>query len=203
LGPTRRGLAALGVACGLAGCSTDRLTEPTETATEQLLVSTAVDAAVARLTPTITPGTKVFVDAQYVDTAPADAALYTKYAVASVRDRLLHLGARLVDDRKAADMVAELRSGGQSIEHHGFLVGLPSVPVPVPLTGTVTTPKLALFESDRQTGIAKLALTAYDKDGRLAASTGPTYGESRTEDWTVLFFVSWNDQDILPDSAKR
>jgi hypothetical protein len=196
-------LAALGVACALAGCSTDRLTEPTETATEQLLVSTAVDAAVARLTPTITPGTKVFVDAQYVDTTPADAALYTKYAVASVRDRLLHLGARLVDDRKAADMVAELRSGGQSIDHHGFLVGLPSIPVPMPLTGTVTTPKLALFETDRQTGIAKLALTAYDKDGRLAAATGPTYGESQDAHWTVLMFVSWTDQDVRPNPPKK
>ena len=34
------------LALGLAGCSTDRLTEPLQTATEELLVSTAIDRAV-------------------------------------------------------------------------------------------------------------------------------------------------------------
>jgi len=188
---------------GLAGCSTVRLTEPGQTASEQLLISVAVDHAVGQLNPKIPAGTKVFVDAQYFDDAPGDAALYTKYAVASIRDRLLQQGARLVDDRKSADMVAELRTGGQSIDHDDFLIGLPAIPIPIPLTGTVTTPKVPLFESDRQTGIAKLAITAYGKDGALAASSGPVYGESDLTHKVVLLFISWTNQDLLPDALKK
>jgi hypothetical protein len=187
----------------LAGCTTVRLTEPGQTATEQLLISGAVDRAVAQINPAIPAGTKVFVDPQYFDTAPGDAALYAKYAIASVRDRLLRQGAHLIDDRKTADMVVELRTGAQSIDHHSFLIGIPSIPVPIPFAGAVTTPKIALFEKDRQTGIAKLALTAYGKDGALTASTGPNFGDSDQTQWTVLLFFSWTDQDLVPESLVK
>lgn len=189
---------ALAVILGLTGCTTARVTEPGQTATEQLLISVAIDHAVDQLNPTIPAGTKVFVDAQYVDNAPGDAALYTKYFVASVRDRLLRQGARLVEDRKTADMVAELRTGGQSIDHHSLLIGVPAVPIPIPLVGTLSTPRIAFYSNDRHTGIAKLAITAYDKDGALTASTGPTFGESNLTEWVVLFAISGTDEDLLP-----
>lgn len=196
-------MATLAAMLALAGCTTTRLTEPGQTANEQLLISTAVDQAVSQLNTTIPAGTKVFVDGQYVDTAPGDAALYTKYFIASVRDRLLRQGARLVDDRGSADMVAELRTGAQSINHDDFLIGLPAIPIPIPLTGTVTTPKVAIFENDDQTGIAKLAVTAYDKDGALTTSTGPVYGKSELAHKVLLLFISWTDQDLLPDTVRK
>jgi hypothetical protein len=200
---TRRGVVLLLGGLVLAGCTTDRLTEPGQTGTEQLLISTAVDRAVEHLEPTIPPGTKVFVDAQFFDSAPGDAALYSKYAIASVRDRLLLRGCRLVDDRKAADMIAEVRTGGQSIDHHGFLIGIPSIPVPVPLTTQVAqTPKIALYERDEQTGVAKLAITAYDRDGALTASTGPIYGRADRKSWIVLVVVGWEREDIRPPDMK-
>jgi hypothetical protein len=195
---------ALAIMFGLAGCTTDRQTDPSQTATEQLLISVAVDHAVNNLNPTIPAGTKVFVDPQYFDNAPGDAALYTKYAIASIRDMLLRRGARLVDDRKNADMVAEVRTGGQSINHHDFLIGIPAVPVPVPFTTTVvTTPKVALYERDQQAGIAKLAITAYDKNGALTTSTGPTYGKSNSTQFSLLLFFSWGHDDLLPDAMKK
>jgi len=194
---------ALLLGLALAGCTTDRMTEPGQTASEQLLISTAIDRAVEHLDPTIPPGTRLFIDAQYFDTAPGDAALYSKYAIASIRDRLLQRGARLVDDRHAADMVAEVRTGAQSIDHHDFLIGIPSIPVPVPFTTTVaTTPKIALYEDDRQTGIAKLAITAFDKDGALTASTGPVYGRSDKASWTLLVVIGWEREDIRPPDIK-
>jgi hypothetical protein len=190
-------------ALGLAGCVSDRLTEPGQSATEQLLISTAVDQAVEQLNPNLRAGTKVFVDPQYYDNAPGDAALYTKYAIASIRDRLLRLGIRLVDDRKVADVVAEVRTGAQSIDHHEFLIGIPSIPVPIPTTSEVAkTPKLALYDDDKQTGVAKIAVTAVGRDGSLAGSSGPAFGESHERDVTLLLFISWNRQDIMPQSDR-
>jgi hypothetical protein len=182
----------------LEGCSTVRLTEPAQTATEQLLVTSAVDRAVAKLDPHIPPGTRVFVDAQYFDNGAPTSQ--TKYAIASIRDRLLHLGVNLVADRGAADTVVEVRTGGQSIDHRDQLLGIPALPVPIPLTTTViTTPKLPIYEQDRQTGIAKLALTAYDKNtGALTSSSGPVYGTSRKSHWVVLLLISGSKDDYVP-----
>src|SRR5258708_28691143 len=62
---------------------------------------------------------------------------YPKYLIGAVRDRMLRAGLKLVDNREAAEIVVELRSGGQSIDHKTLLIGIPSFPVPVPLAGTV------------------------------------------------------------------
>jgi hypothetical protein len=108
---TRLGLTAV---LALAGCTTVRSTEPNQTATEQLLITTAIDHAAAELKPAIPTGSKVFVDPQYFDAA-GDSAPYPKYAMGAVRDELLQEGAHLVADRKSADIVVEPRSGAQSI----------------------------------------------------------------------------------------
>ena len=187
--------------CCLPGCTTTRLTEPDQTATEQLLLSIAVDHAVEQLNPEIPPGTKIFVDAQYFDTG--DAKGFAKYAIASIRDRLLHQGARLVDDRKDAAQVVELRTGGISIDHRDVLLGLPPIPVPIPLSGTIVTPKIALFENDKRTGIAKIALTVYDRNGALTAATGATYGQSKQLHWVALLLISGNKSDLLPKPPKH
>jgi hypothetical protein len=180
----------------LAGCSTERLTEPPQTATEQLLVSTAVDHAVGALKPPIKPGSKVFVDGQFFD---ADNVVLPKYTIGAIRDLILRSGGDLVDDRKTADQIVELRDGTQSIDHHGLLIGLPAIPIPVPAVGTMTTPEVALFKRDRQKGISKIALTVYDaKSGALAGSTGAVYGTSHDTSWTVLLLINWDTDDISP-----
>lgn len=188
----------------LAGCTTVRLSEPKQTATEQLLISAAIDNVVTQLTPEIPPGSKVFVDPQFVDTAPPDAALYPKYAIGAIRDRLLQQGALLVHERKAADVVVEPRSGAQSINHDTFLVGIPNFPIPIPLVGTVHFPEIALFKRDRQTGVAKLAITAYGQTtGKLTASTGPKVGASDRTQFVILLFLSWTDTDTVPPELQN
>ncbi len=186
-------------AIGLAGCTTERVTEPTQTATEQLLVSTAVDRAVDTLNAPLKPGAKVFLDPQFFDASDVNVIL-PKYTVGAVRDWLLKHGAHLVDDRKTAEVIVELRNGAQSIDHKSLLVGIPSIPVPIPLAGTITTPELALFKRDRQNGISKIAITAYDaRDGGLTASSGAHYGRSEKTGWTVLLAFSWDTQNIMPE----
>jgi hypothetical protein len=187
----------------LAGCTTTRLTEPGQTATEQLLVATAIDHSVQQLNLPLRAGTTVYLDPEYLDVAPGDAALAVKYLVASVRDLLLRKGAHLAGDRKTAEMVVELRAAAHSIDHDDFLIGIPAIPVPIPTTTTVvTTPKLALFEHDHQVGIAKLALTAYGRDGSLIASSEPAFGQSRDDGYTLLLLFSWTRKDILPPEKK-
>jgi hypothetical protein len=187
-------LAALLAALSLGGCTTVRLTEPGQTATERLLISSAssIESSRRAARSSSTPQ----------DNAPGDAALYSKYALASVRDRLLRQGAHLVDDRKSADMIVEPRTGAQSIDHDDLLIGLPSIPIPIPLAGTVTPPRIAFSEKDHQIGVAKIAIRASARDGALVTFTAPGYGGSNETRQVALFF-SWKDSDLPPKEPKE
>lgn len=179
----------------VAGCATDRQTDPAQTATEQLLVSKAVDRSVDRVSMSFQPGTKVFLDTQFFDT---DTVVRPKYTIAAVREKLLRQGASLVDERKAADTVVELRSAAQSIDYSNFLVGIPSFPMPIPLAGTLQFPEIALFKIDKQKGVSQISLVAYGRDsGSLIAAAGPEVGTS-LKSRIVVLLVGWTNDDVSP-----
>src|SRR2546423_7228935 len=168
----------------LAGCTTVHVTEPIHTATEQLLITQAVDDAVDKMDVSFVSGARIFLDTSYVDQARDRNVQFARYMMGAVRDRLLRSGALMANDRASADVIVELRSGGQSVDHNTLFIGLPSIPLPLFLlaptaTNTITFPELALFKRDRQTGVAKLAITAYRQStGALAGSSGPSFGSS-------------------------
>jgi Family of unknown function (DUF6655) len=193
-------LAVAAIGLMLAGCTTERITEPYQSATEQLAVSTAVDRAVAKLKLVFPPGSKVYVDGRFAELLPDKDTVLPKYAVGAVRDLVLRAGGHLVDHRKVADIIVEIHNGTQSIDHRDFLIGIPSFTIPIPLTGAVTTPTLALLQRDQQQGISKLSLTTYSAHtGSLIASTNPVYGKSHATRWTVLLVFSWRKQNLIPD----
>ncbi len=187
----------------LAGCTTITMTEPPQTATEQLLVTTAIDGAVAKMNvSSFAPGTRIFVDTSFFDGLGRDRTiLFPKYAMAAVRERLLRAGALLTDDRQMADVIVELRTGGQSVDHNALFVGIPSLTIPAPPTFTtpVTTPELALFKRDRKTGVAKLEIVAYRRDsGAFAGASGASFGASNHTEYTVLLLFDWIRSDLEP-----
>lgn len=182
------------VLLALGACSTMRESEPGRTATEQLLFSTAIDRVCDKLTIDLPPDSKVFVDATYVEGTDS------KYLVASLRDRILRHGGNLVAARDQADLVFEPRVGALSTDRKKTLVGVPAIPIPIPLAGEFTLPELALFKRDRRQGVVKLALTSYDaKSGALRSSQAPTYAFSQQTEWVILLFVSWDSNDLMPD----
>lgn len=178
----------------LGACSTLRESEPGRTATEQLIFSTAIERVCDELALDLPVGSKVFVDATYVEGTDS------KYLVATLRDRILRHGGNLVAARDQADLVFEPRVGALSTDRKKTLVGIPAIPVPIPLAGEFTLPELALFKRDRRQGVVKLALTSYDaKTGALKKSQEPTYAFSHQTEWVVLLFISWDSNDLMPD----
>jgi hypothetical protein len=188
----------------LAGCTTVHVTEPIHTATEQLLITQAVDDAVAKMDVSFVSGARIFVDTSYVDQARDRNVQFARYMMGAVRDRLLRSGALMANDRASADVIVELRSGGQSVDHNTLFIGLPSIPLPLFLlaptaTNTITFPELALFKRDRQTGVAKLAITAYRQStGALAGSSGPSFGSSNHTERVILLVIDDITSDIEP-----
>ncbi len=184
------------IVCLVSGCATVRMTDPGRTATEQLLLSTAAERAVQQLDLASLSGRKVFVDATNFE--GADKA----YALGSLSSRAADKGALLVAKVEEAAVIAAARAGALSIDRAEFLIGIPRLVLPTPMGATVQTPEVALVKRVAQTGIAKVALTAYETgSGKPVLSAGPVSGTSYYTLWTLLGF-SWRLTD-LPEKAPR
>lgn len=194
----RYGIIGLALAILIAGCSTARHTQPSRTATEQLMISSAAERAAQRLTIGLTPGTTVFLNTETFE------GYDQKYALGAIRSRILERGAYLVSERKDAAVVIEVRAGALALDQSDTLVGIPEMSIPIPLAGALTVPEIALFKRELERGIAKFAMVAYDgKTGELVASSGPVFGFSHRRKWVVLLFISWSSDDVLPTDADR
>jgi hypothetical protein len=173
------GLAALMV----EGCTTVRQTDPARTASEQLLLSTAADRAAGGAVLTAFANKKVFLDATYFDSYDS------KYALGTLRDALSRAGALLVADGKGSEITIEARSGALSTDDKTYLLGLPALGIPVPLAGTVATPEIALYKSNKQYSTAKFALLAYLTQSREHVfSSGVMVGKAYNNYYNILFF---------------
>jgi hypothetical protein len=172
-----------------AGCATIRVTDPPRAADEQFLLTGAAVKAVAQLSTDTLRDRKVWVESAYFN-APEQA-----YVVGEVRARLLLGGVRLVSDRKEAQIIVELRSGGVGINRKEFLLGLPSIPIPGINSGSgavstavpFITPELAILKNTNQRGFASIAFVAYWADtGEVVTSSGPFIGRTIRNDWWIF-----------------
>jgi hypothetical protein len=186
------------ICLSIVGCTTVRQTEPDQTAREQLRLSRAADLASAKIHPNLPKGNAIYIDTSYF---PDNDDYRTHYAIARIRAQLLEDGYRLVDSADDADTIAEISSGALSIDHEDTLFGLPSTPIPIPLTGTVHTPEIALYKKRRYTGIAKFNIAFYNaKSGSLQGVKGPIYGFSHDDNAAILG-IGWKHQNLLPPAV--
>ena len=181
----------------LAGCADTVVTNPARSATEQLLLSTSADRAVASIDFSAFAGKKVFLDATYFDSYDS------KNAIGTIRDAVSSAGAFLTPTASAADILIEARSGALSIDYSQYLIGLPSSGVPIPLAGTFNIPEVALFKDQKQKSTAKFALLAYQRaNGEHFFSSGPMVGKSYNNYYKLLGFITWTGTDI-PEKKKH
>lgn len=166
-------------ALALTGCGTTRMTDTQRTATEQLLISDAVDRAIAQIDLRCLAGKSVYFDPQYLD-----GTVDRGYLVSTLRQHLLATGCILQEDRAKATYVVEARSGGIGTDRHSLLVGVPQMNVPSFLPGQPTNiPELPLARKTDQNGVAKIALFAYNRQtGRPVWQSGTALAVSNARD---------------------
>jgi len=153
------------------GCATARSSDTARTATEQLLISNAVDQAIAKIDFTPLAGRAVYLEEKYIDGADRN------YLIASLRHAVLASGSRLVTKIEDADLVLEARNGGLGTDRLDRFVGMPKVDVPMVLP--IGIPEVRLFSRTTQTGTVKLGLIAYDaKTRELLGDGGVTLAQS-------------------------
>jgi hypothetical protein len=177
---TGAGLASL--VLFVLGCGTTRMTDTQRTATEQLLISNAVDRAVEQIDFRPLAGKPVYFDSQYLD-----GTVDKGYLVSSLRQSLLAHGCLLCEDRTKATYVVEVRSGAVGTDRHSLLVGVPQMTVPTFLPGQPSQiPEIPVAKKTDEQGVAKIALFAYNRvTGRRAWQSGMVEAGSDAKDLWV------------------
>ncbi len=184
---TRRGMAVafgLFVLVGGVGCGTTRMTDTTRAASEMLLVSAAVDNAIAQIDCTALADRSVFLDVQYLD-----GTVDKGYVISSLRQHLLAHGVKLKEDRKESDIIVEARSGAVGTDRSSLLLlGTPAMSVPVVVAGQPSQiPEIALIKKTDMKGVAKIAVFAYErKTGEALWQSGLVDARSTLKDLWLL-----------------
>lgn len=169
----------------ITGCTTRNFSNTERTAVEQLLLSTAVDNAVAKFHIPELADKKTYLDFTNLNCYDAE------YVKAAVRARFTEMDTHLVKEPNQADYIAEISSGTLGTEYKSTLLGIPSLPVP----GSPTPlPQLALAYGVEQTGIVKLFVFVHS-NGKIV-TTDHYYGKAERVERFVLWFRSQPTDDI-------
>jgi hypothetical protein len=150
----------------LAGCGTTQQ----RIATEQIVVSDAVDQAIAKIDFRPLTGRNVYLDTSYLRTLRTDGFINADYVTSALRQHLLAANCLLQDSRDEAEVIVEARIGTMGTNRHEVVYGIPqsnglnaaaSVMTSQPLLPTI--PELSVARSDTTIGMSKLAVFAYDR----------------------------------------
>lgn len=167
------------------GCGTTRTTNTSRTATEQLLISDAIDRAVQEIDFSKLAGQSVFFDERHLYEVVDDG-----YLISSLRQHLLASGCVLKDQREQADYVVEPRAGAVGTDNDDLLLGIPAINLPQAtlLAGIPSAlPEVPIVKRRYQRGVAKLAVFAYHREtGQPAWQSGIETDESSASDVWVL-----------------
>jgi hypothetical protein len=170
---------------GLAGCGSTRTSNTARTATEQMLISDAIDRTADSLDFGPLAGQTVYFDDRHL-TDVVDRG----YLVSSLRQRLLASGCILKDHREEAAFVVEPRAGAVGTDHHDLLFGIPALQMPqVPLAPALPAaiPEIPFAKRRDQRGVAKVAVFAYRRDtGEPVWQSGIAMNESTANDIWVF-----------------
>ncbi len=173
----------------LVGCSSSRLSDTPRTATEQLLVSSAIDKSLDQVDFGDLAGQAVYVDEKYLE------CVDKRYVVGSVRHRCFQSGARLVEKLEEADVVLELHCGAVGTDRSEGFLGIPGVSVPGP--APVQLPEVKLASQSSQFGIAKIGVIAYDPKTKMSlAPGGLARAKTGNRNWFLLGMGPLNSRQI-------
>ena len=181
--PPFRSLVAVLVAAGVLGCGTTRFTDTSRTATEQLLVSDAIDRSVQQLNFRRLAGHKVFLDDAFLG-----SVVDKPYLVSTLRQHLLASGCILTTSRDDATYVVEARAGSVGTNRSDVLFGVPAINLPMVIPGVPSSiPEIPVVKKTNHRGIAKVGVFAYHREtGTAVWQSGLVQDESSGEDWWIL-----------------
>jgi hypothetical protein len=194
-------VAGLLIACLMAltltGCGTTKWSDTGRTATEQLLVTHAMDSAVGKMN-----FSTLFGKTTWIDITAIEKATDSQYFISTARQHLLASGAKIVEKKEDADYVVELRAGTVGTDRNDLMVGVPSFTMPAWgtqdfIAGGTSVPEIALYKRTDQRAVVKVAAFVYNrKTNTPLLQSGNIQTESRVRARWVFGAGPFSQGDI-------
>lgn len=151
------------------GCGTTR----EYNATQQLVMSDAVDRSIAKLDFRPLTGRKVYLDTSYLRHVKGQGFVNAEYVTSAIRQQIVAAGCYIQDAASEADIVIEARIGTLGLDDHRVTYGVPennglsSTVSLIPGAPNIPTiPEVAIARREAREAAAKIACFAYDRTTR-------------------------------------
>lgn len=185
-----RRIAACLIVVVVAGCGSTK----SQLATEQLLVSDAVDRSIASIDFGVMAEKTVFLDTQFVKFQPTTGFVNADYIISSLRQQMLAAGCRLQERKEDAEYVVEARVGALATDNRNMIVGIPPTNTIGAAANVITQaplipplPEISLVRRDDHMGAAKVAVFAYHRTTRVPVwQSGISQARSKARDTYVF-----------------
>jgi hypothetical protein len=172
------------------GCGT----KVNRVATEQMLLSDAVDRAVGSIDFSPLAGQKVFLETKYMEAAGSQNLVNADYVISSLRHQLTIAHCTLQISKDNADIVIEPRVGTLATDGHETVYGIPASDgaraagmfsgnlIPLSLL-----PELSVGRNQAKSAFAKIIVYAYDREtAEPIWQSGVAKAESRSRDTWIF-----------------
>ena len=153
----------------IAGCGTTR----EHRATEQLVVSDAVDRSIQDMDFRPLSGRKVYLDTSYLRQVKGEGFVNAEYVISGLRQQILGAGCLIQDSSKEADVIIEARIGALGADNHLVTYGLPennalnnAARLLPNAPALPSVPEIAVARREAREAAAKIAAFAYDRETR-------------------------------------
>lgn len=178
------------LAITLGGCGTTR----DHQATEQLVVSDAVDRSIQDLDFRPLSGRKVYLDSSYLRQVKGTGFVNAEYVISALRQQILAAGCLMQDASNEADLIIEARIGALGADDHLVTYGIPennafnSAARVIPNAPSIPTlPEIAVARREAREAVAKIAAFAYDRETRKPVwQSGVRHSVATAKDTWVL-----------------
>jgi hypothetical protein len=175
------------IAIGGCGTTTKRV------ATEQLLMSTAVDDAIAKIDFSHLTDQKVYLDPTFLRAIRSAGFVNADYVTSALRQQLTAAGCLLQDKQDQADTIVEARVGALGTDGHEIIYGIPktggisAAASAISSTPIAAIPEVSFAQTNAQSGVAKIIVFAYDRETRepLWQSGVATAESDSTNTWVL------------------
>ncbi len=153
----------------LSGCGTTR----EFSATEQLVLSDAVDNSVSSIDFRPLSGEKVYIDTSYLRQIKGVAFVNADYVISALRQQVVAAGCLIQDSAADADVIVEARVGVLGTDGHSLTFGFPENNPIIAATAAIpgapkipSLPEISVARRETREAAAKVIAFAYDRETR-------------------------------------
>ncbi|QDT90597.1 hypothetical protein Pan161_22500 [Gimesia algae] len=179
-------------------------------ATEQLLTSDAVDQTISHLDFSTLANKKVFFDTTYIKNVKGVGFVNGDYIISSLRQQIVAANCLIQEKKEEADYVIEARVGTLATNGHEVNYGIPasnmlsSAATLMPAAPAIPTiPEISLAKKNNQSAAAKISVFAYNQKTRERVwQSGVLQAKSTARDTWILGAGPFQRGTIYKDGAQ-